>query len=103
MSLAMPMRCSPSSCVGPRSLMGAGLLYEYVRAGLSDQCFLFRAELLEALLPFGWLAHLGDLDCCHLVFGAVGRPVRVLRSDDVRARVREVERAIHHAGLHAVR
>src|SRR5262245_24234198 len=55
---------------------------------------LMLGELVEALLPGRRLIDLDDLDCRHFVLRAIGRPVRVLGRDDVRARFGEVERRV---------
>src|SRR5947199_4373126 len=59
-------------------------------------------ELVEALLPLGWLVDLDDFNGRDLVLGTVRRPVRILRRYDVGAGLREVERGVHDAGPDAI-
>src|SRR5688572_28411814 len=71
-----------------------------------DASFMSRVRRLAAglgcggpALPGVFLTDLHDLHRRDLVLGAVRRPVRVLRRDDVRARLREVERRVDDARM----
>ena len=57
---------------------------------------------LYSLLPRRGLRHRHHLHRGDLVLGAVGRPVGVVGGDHVGARLREVERGVDHARLHAL-
>src|SRR5262249_12230271 len=102
MSFAMATSRSPASRVCEATLMPSALLDEDVGSRLLDQRFLLVGEFPEPLLPRRGLSDPGDLDRGHLVLGAVGGPVRVLRRNDVGTRFREVERAVHNTRLDAI-
>src|SRR5215469_7183353 len=102
MSFAMATSRSPASWLCEAPLIPSALLDEDIGSRLPDQRFLLAGELPEALLPRRGLSDLGDLDRGHLVLGAVGGPVRVLRGNDVGTRFREVERAVHNTRLDAI-
>src|SRR5271168_3953193 len=70
--------------------------------GILEQGFLRVAELAKALLPLRRLTHTGCLHGGYLVLGAVGCPIRVIRSDDVGARLREMKSRVNHAGLNTL-
>ena len=55
-----------------------------------------------ALLPFREVVDAPDLDRRHLVLRAIGRPIRVIRGDDIGRRVWIVEGRVDDARLHAV-
>src|SRR5262249_42386665 len=58
----------------------------------------FARELLVVLLPARRPVRRRNLHCRDLVFRTIGRPVGEVRGDDVRLRVRMMERGIDHAG-----
>src|SRR3984957_5448594 len=57
-------------------------------------------EFIVALLPFGRAVRRRDLNRRDLVFGAVGRPVRVVGGDDVGLGFGVMERGVDHARRH---
>src|SRR6516165_7973850 len=59
-------------------------------------------KCVVALLPFGRAVRRRELHGGDLVFGAVRRPVRIVRGHDIGLRVGMMERGVDHAGSHAL-
>src|SRR6185312_7610462 len=73
------------------------------RARFAQELALPLVELAVTALPFGRLIDAYRLYRGDLVFRAVGRPVRIVRGDDVGARIGEMERRVDDPGQHARR
>src|SRR6267142_99521 len=113
MSFAILTRCSdvpcPSlPCPAPAEslpataslLMGPFILFvDEHDIGALQQGFLGLAELAEALLPLGGLAHPDGLHGGHLVLGAIRGPVGIIRGDHIGSGFGKMKSRIDHAGL----
>src|SRR5258708_27526339 len=114
MSFAIFTRCSdvpcPSlPCSAPAAslpaaaslLMGLSILFrnEHDVGSALQQRFLGLAELAEALLPLGGLAHTDGLHGGHLVLGAIRGPVGIIRGDHIGSGFGKMKSRRDHAGL----
>src|ERR1700730_15680112 len=114
MSFAIFTRCSDVPCPSlPCSataaslpataslLMGPFILFgnEHDVSSALQQRFLGLAELAEALLPLGGLAHTDGLHGGHLVLGAIRGPVGIIRGDHIGPGLGKMKSRVDHAGL----
>src|SRR5260370_2482801 len=113
MSFAILTRCSDVPCPSlPSSapaeslpataslLMGPFILFvDEHDIGALQQGFLGLAELAEALLPLGGLAHPDGLHGGHLVLGAIRGPVGIIPGDHIGSGFGKMKRRIDHPEL----
>src|SRR5713226_8703600 len=98
---ALPCSAPPASVSATASLlMGPSILFgDEHDIGALQQRFLGLAELAEALLPLGGLAHTDGLHGGHLVLGAIRGPVGIIRGDHIRSGLGKMKRRVDNAGL----
>src|SRR5258708_35260346 len=91
---AASLPASASLLMGPSILLG-----DEHDIGALQQRFLGLAELADALLPLGGLAHTDGLHGGHLVLGAIRGPVGIIRGDHIRPGLGKMKSGVDHAGL----